>query len=533
VVIMWVGVLFLLLGGAVGFIPLNLKGSMARRLQRPIYGALGASSKPDTIVSMEDDDEDDDDDELLSFQVETDFLQSMKALVDKTSAFSIDPKKDAAFEVQREKKTEMLEELKRIDGTLDISSDIDKEGGELISTSSVAMSKEGLVEDLRRAFAGDQKEPELEDYLPDIPQPSDDSAQYMVENVEAGVSADDSEGDGDGEGVLNKLRQVFSSDRDGAAAGGGGEGEGISKASQMLKSVAASASASASASTRVVSEQEQRVVENNARVAASNPMADSMAQARTNLYDSLSQGLPPELRQLKKCPVCKKPATQAELADLGKCSFCRQDELSVPRPLLSRAPPRAAAAQASGKSPAASTTASTPFSSYPEQKQQQSRQQTVYQPRKPASAPRAPAAAPVQQKQQQQQQQQQQHSDYSNSDSGQQYRGRSSRGDYQQPQYDNQQQQYDNNYRGAGNYPPAGGYEYYRDQEYDGGLLGGYEQLEERDAAIMEQMLELEREVLYLRALVKQLEEGLVPQVDDLRTRMDSVLQVLWNTGSV
>ena len=55
----------------------------------------------------------------------------------------------------------------------------------------------------------------------------------------------------------------------------------------------------------------------------------------------------------------------------------------------------------------------------------------------------------------------------------------------------------------------------------------------EREAAMMDHILELEREVLHLRAVVKQMEEQHVPQIDDLRNRMDVVMQVLWNTGAV
>ena len=55
----------------------------------------------------------------------------------------------------------------------------------------------------------------------------------------------------------------------------------------------------------------------------------------------------------------------------------------------------------------------------------------------------------------------------------------------------------------------------------------------EREEAMMDHILELEREVLHLRAVVKQMEEEQVPQIDDLRNRMDVVMQVLWNTGAV
>ena len=55
----------------------------------------------------------------------------------------------------------------------------------------------------------------------------------------------------------------------------------------------------------------------------------------------------------------------------------------------------------------------------------------------------------------------------------------------------------------------------------------------EREAAMMDHIQELEREVLHLRVVVKQMEEEQVPQIDDLRNRMDVVMQVLWNTGAV
>ena len=60
-----------------------------------------------------------------------------------------------------------------------------------------------------------------------------------------------------------------------------------------------------------------------------------------------------------------------------------------------------------------------------------------------------------------------------------------------------------------------------------------YDSSSQREVVMAEHLLELEREVLYLKALIKQLEEGLVPQVDDLRNRLDAVMQVLWNTGAV
>jgi hypothetical protein len=113
-------------------------------------------------------------------------------------------------------------------------------------------------------------------------------------------------------------------------------------------------------------------------------------------------------------------------------------------------------------------------------------------------------------------------------------------------------------YRGdAYSGPDTGGYGYYspaegeEDRFYPGGVnsspgmgMGGmyndpyaqhddYDQPTPREAAVTEHLMELEREVLYLRALVKQMEEGLVPQIDDLRNRMDAVMQVLWNTGAV
>ena len=66
---------------------------------------------------------------------------------------------------------------------------------------------------------------------------------------------------------------------------------------------------------------------------ASDVVSEMVSRSRSDLLESLSNGLPIELKNLKKCPKCHRPAMEAEIAELGKCSLCRQVELTHTQPL--------------------------------------------------------------------------------------------------------------------------------------------------------------------------------------------------------
>lgn len=486
--------------------------------------ALYAASS--RVVNMEDNDEDDDEEgAMLGFKEESEFLEAMKALMDKTSAFSTDTN-DEGYEEQINRKSDMLKELKHIDKNLDVSTGRGPAGG----GGDAMTSKEGLVEELRKAFSNDVGEPNLDDFIPDIA-PDDYSAAAMADRVE------DITNDMD-ENAIGRLREVFGRNR---ADPSDGKEAGASKASQMLQAVAVSARKETKAGDKITS---------------SDPVADSVSEAKSNLLESLSDGLPPELRTLKKCPSCKKPATQAELNELGKCSFCRQAELSVPRPLLARgAAPSSTIRMREGADNAESATFSTQgrkgtsvtapnamtsavshgtqitsdqaqgtsgkSAVLPPQAQAQAQAPRVYKPRpRPASddkdKDRDLAYGEVRGTQ----------GAYRDTFSPQQAVDGGGYEDHNNPEDD---RYYPSGLgeSGAYNNPGTGMYSdpYALDDDYD--------QPSRREMAMTEHLLELEREVLYLRALVKQMEEGLVPQIDDLRNRMDAVMQVLWNTGAV
>ena len=231
----WVVVIFLVLivGNCEGWIPpihshgLSRPHSSSGRLRETASTFARYAIPPaPTVVNMEEDDGDDEADEegeLLGFKEETEFLDQMKALIEKTSAFST-KRNEEAYEEQRERKTEMLEELKRIDGAVGVN----EETGAGNSGGDAMMSKEGLVEELRKAFSSETKEPELDDFMPEI-ESDDYGANAMADMLDATAATDAVD-----ENAINRLRETFGSSRENVD----GKRAGASKASQMLQAAA-------------------------------------------------------------------------------------------------------------------------------------------------------------------------------------------------------------------------------------------------------------------------------------------------------
>lgn len=69
-------------------------------------------------------------------------------------------------------------------------------------------------------------------------------------------------------------------------------------------------------------------------VDGSNQYLDAGAAARRRLLKALEQG--PPVHNGPTCKSCKRPASEQEIADFGKCSFCRRDDLMQLEPMTSR-----------------------------------------------------------------------------------------------------------------------------------------------------------------------------------------------------
>ncbi len=486
------------------------------------------------IIKVEDEDSGDDDGddeeggELLSFKQQNDFLEAMKELVEKTGSFGEESAAvaDNVAQVQadRERKLKMFDELREIDGRSNVDNIAEPQGNK-------DLDRENMAAQLRKAFAQDEQEEE---------------GIFGREEKEFDMKKDEEIDDksdvtlGLSESAVELLKGALSA-RDRAGEEGGGAG-GESKAREVLQAAA-----------------EEVSMQNKEISAAPSLVSDMVSAARNSLLESLAEGLPEELRNLKKCPLCKKPATQAEIAELGKCSFCRQTELAEMRPSVTTGMASrsngASTPSASSRGPkpgtprgavsSSVTTAGTGLKTVDDLDKAGSR---VYKPAQSAVRQRRRAqtdAEEVPEKARSQREQQQHRSSPPGNTAGG-WGGRApaplgrTQGVYSQPP-----NAYSGVYRGAHEdseydveYVPRGGgrdRSYYQDQYASHDAVDSFYGVptHEREAAMVDHILELEREVLHLRAVVKQMEEEQVPQIDDLRNRMDVVMQVLWNSGAV